>query len=529
MMTPSAHTFTNYWTIGFSGHRVLKNEDEIAAIIADQLQKIRADVVGELAAISSIAVGGDTVFAEQVWNAGIKWIALLPFPEDEFKKDAKFGDEPESVWMKRWERSKESLDKAVVTDIWSPVRDEKSYKDVGINMVDECDILIAVWDGQKAKGPGGTAEIVAYARAQRIPKPVVWIHAETGKVVRKHFPERFIDETYEILSRWKPTKRKEARNAVEDFFNRVDDFASVRINKIRYLEMRVIIYNTVAAFIVGLTLAFRLTQVDWVTASLVAVGFGFFAALLLQWSYQKEIALQARLLAEFCRSLLATWDFPERLTDLYRGNVPQLQHLMRSLLWNRDIERNNREVKTNTPPATAAGKDLTAFTTHYIADRLENPKTGQINYYRKQWRKSAPKVFWYGRAAFVASATAVVAALTLEFLDLPANYNPFPAISNLIVDTGKAEVPHEFPWLDCLGIAAPLVASVFTALVTVNEHKRRAARYQEMEQFLEDAKLRLSNVLTHRAIRRVIIETETALLGENYQWYYYAIDNAAGG
>src|SRR2546425_6011719 len=39
----------------------------------------------------------------------------------------------------------------------------QAYRQVGQYVVDHCDVLIAVWDGQPSRGRGGTAEIVQYA------------------------------------------------------------------------------------------------------------------------------------------------------------------------------------------------------------------------------------------------------------------------------------------------------------------------------------------------------------------------------
>ena len=39
----------------------------------------------------------------------------------------------------------------------------------------QCDVLLAVWDGQEAQGLGGTGEIVA--RARGLGKPVVIVRA----------------------------------------------------------------------------------------------------------------------------------------------------------------------------------------------------------------------------------------------------------------------------------------------------------------------------------------------------------------
>jgi len=41
-------------------------------------------------------------------------------------------------------------------------------------VVDHCDLLIAVWDGEPTSSRGGMAEIIAYAREQNRPILRVW-------------------------------------------------------------------------------------------------------------------------------------------------------------------------------------------------------------------------------------------------------------------------------------------------------------------------------------------------------------------
>jgi hypothetical protein len=49
----------------------------------------------------------------------------------------------------------------------------EAYEQAGQYIVDNCDVLIAPWDGRPAAGRGGTGEIVRYARGGK--RPVVWI------------------------------------------------------------------------------------------------------------------------------------------------------------------------------------------------------------------------------------------------------------------------------------------------------------------------------------------------------------------
>ena len=51
-----------------------------------------------------------------------------------------------------------------------------SYRLAGHSVVNRCDVLIAIWDGQLPNGAGGTGDIVPYAIQQG--RPVLWINSE---------------------------------------------------------------------------------------------------------------------------------------------------------------------------------------------------------------------------------------------------------------------------------------------------------------------------------------------------------------
>ena len=56
-----------------------------------------------------------------------------------------------------------------------------AYAAVGAAVLEHSDLLLAIWDGEEARGRGGTAEVVQ-AAAYRM--PVVWIHPDRGVEVR---------------------------------------------------------------------------------------------------------------------------------------------------------------------------------------------------------------------------------------------------------------------------------------------------------------------------------------------------------
>jgi hypothetical protein len=50
----------------------------------------------------------------------------------------------------------------------------------GRAVVDRSDVLMAVWDGQPARGLAGTADVGAYARERGVPVEVIWPEGATG-------------------------------------------------------------------------------------------------------------------------------------------------------------------------------------------------------------------------------------------------------------------------------------------------------------------------------------------------------------
>ncbi len=54
-----------------------------------------------------------------------------------------------------------------------------AYQQLGAYLVKECDVLVALWDGEGGKDSGGTGEVVEKARASG--RKIYWIYCENGK------------------------------------------------------------------------------------------------------------------------------------------------------------------------------------------------------------------------------------------------------------------------------------------------------------------------------------------------------------
>jgi hypothetical protein len=167
-------------TVGFTGHRHLRHEERIAELLRDVITSLQHEIDGDMIGRSSVASGGDTLFAEACLASSLPWIALLPFSEAEFKNDFSEMD---------WARAKALLGHAARIETVSDAADRPGgYLDCGLATVEGADLMIALWDGKASRGRGGTAEIVAHARL--LHKPLVLIHPESLEVKRERFSER---------------------------------------------------------------------------------------------------------------------------------------------------------------------------------------------------------------------------------------------------------------------------------------------------------------------------------------------------
>ena len=165
------------FVVGFTGHRRVEHQAKIAQVLHEVIGSIQREISGDLIGRFSIASGADTLFAEAWLDSNLKWIALLPFPEAEFKKDFSEAD---------WQRARALLDRAERIETLSNTAERPAgYLHCGLATVDGADLLLALWDGKAARGQGGTAEIVEHARL--VQKPLMLISPDGLEVKRERF------------------------------------------------------------------------------------------------------------------------------------------------------------------------------------------------------------------------------------------------------------------------------------------------------------------------------------------------------
>jgi hypothetical protein len=134
-------------------------------------EKYRQPGGGTLRIISALASGADQWVAEEAINLGFELQSVLPFSRDEYLNDFTVPSEAESY---KYLLSKASavleLDGKIGKDEDGNRKpDSQSYEAVGRGILNQTDLLIAVWDGKDAQGRGGTGQVVREALKNGIP------------------------------------------------------------------------------------------------------------------------------------------------------------------------------------------------------------------------------------------------------------------------------------------------------------------------------------------------------------------------
>lgn len=169
-------------TVGVTGHRpagLLQVDQELLALrvreVLDFLalrfgQSEKRDPAPRL--LSPLAEGADRLVARLALESGWQLVSVLPFPRQDYERDFITSDSrAEFSWF---------LAQAGEVRELGGVREgstgpDQAYAAVGNAVLEGSDLLIALWDGERARGPGGTGEVVDAALARGT--PVIWIDA----------------------------------------------------------------------------------------------------------------------------------------------------------------------------------------------------------------------------------------------------------------------------------------------------------------------------------------------------------------
>ncbi len=159
--------------VGVTGHRTLPYPENAADRLTAGLHNLsrlgaaNADPPASFEVLSALAEGADRLVAGVALSQpGATLVAVLPLPHDDYVEDFHSAD------SRREFEALLARARLVETVPPAPTR-EAAYERAGHWIVEHSDVLVALWDGEPARGQGGTADIVAFA-AERA-QPILWI------------------------------------------------------------------------------------------------------------------------------------------------------------------------------------------------------------------------------------------------------------------------------------------------------------------------------------------------------------------
>jgi hypothetical protein len=475
-----------FHVVGFSGHRQVVNPEAVGAAIGRALEELRREAAGEWITLSSVAEGSDQLFVTQARALGLSWHAILPLPKAEFANDFSPADWP------RVERMLEHAENIrVITENGSR---EEAYLDCGMETVNGSDVLLAVWNGEAARGKGGTGDVVEYATS--LGKPVIVIDANTLEVRRTNFEklERG-DASLTNLNRlpvastgWGDNPFK-APDYIFGFQQKCDHAASKGAPQFRRLIVLTVALHVIATLIAAAGLSFDLHWIALPWMKLLCLAGALGVALLLRHQHHSHHSwVRCRLAAEFCRSGLAAWGLPRAATLFEDLDLPGVRGLTRTLHILHSRSANAQPIA------------MEEFKRIYLEKRIDD----QLSYYRRQEARSLP-LFWRLKRGFWI-ATILALGCTLAYA---------------LAHTAHAAVPK---WMETtifyfFPISLPVIAASLISLISINDLQRRVARYREMQLMLEDSRKRVSFCQTWNSLERIVLKTERALLQEVLEWH----------
>ncbi len=211
----------------------------------------------------------------------------------------------------------------------------------------------------------------------------------------------------------------------------------------------------------------------------------------LRWRGMQKTWARSRLVVEHARSLLATSGCPRMPALQSLATVPAI----RPLRW----------VSHDPPQPTsfAEWRDL------YVRDRVDD----QLQYFHKNQKQAETQ-----RKRLTRWATLLL-DVTLAF-----------AFAGAVI----AFAPHNGDWIRKLGdtrleiilgiagVLMPLGLLLVQVLRNVQDLNRRAARFAQQNEMLQQARARLTSVSSPEPAMEIIEDTERQLLGEVLEWYFHA-------
>jgi hypothetical protein len=516
--------------VGFAGARKLYDAKvhpsivraDFEAKVQEQFQQILDDEVGKLnmgpqlflCGVSSLAIGGDTVFTKACQARGIVVERVfLPQPREEFLKargsDGEDFTEAEQAVARNLLVSSHVIQERVVSD--ASDRHER-FQDVNLEIVRVSDLLVCLVRADQCPKAGGTGEMLELASRRRRPMLEIRIAVKNGAPDltavwhrREDFKRPTLPHDIDNATLPEGTVRDPLPH-IEDYTRGLKNLASGHANwgrKHFMVAAFTIIGAHVAATILAvLALKLHGGAIAWllgVELFLLAVGFNVHQDL--HWTHRVQRWAMSRLAAEVARSVSSIGRFHIEYLFILPF-PPALRPLLRTI----NVLHLRSTAACKAEPWESDGK---AKRDKYVHDRLtstNNPRA-QIKY-NEETRDTAAVRLAIARYTFISGSLGAFGGTLIKLLTV---CDCFP------VDEGTHDTIKSITGF--CAVVLPVIAVAALSLASAFDLEARHANSSEMYDFLLEQRTLLENASSAREYCRLLIETESRLLGETVNWY----------
>ena len=522
--------------IGVTGHRDLADPDALRAPIREAVSRLREMVPVApgaglaLVVVSALAEGGRLVVEELLVGHDARLEVALPLDAEEYAKDFK------TEASKHEFRS--FLARARDSDKWQApdgLDRNEAYERAGRYVVDRCDAVIALWDGEKSRGRGGTAEIVGYALERGV--PIAWVHTKGDPTVTCHLETRraevvkaaagklrkyntgvidsatFGKHERELRKELMPDMAREipidplglSRETVAGwvfpYFIRADILALRYQRRFRRLSWAIFVLAALAVAVVAVQANFW-PKLNWLASFEVVFLVSLLLILLMsRRSRLHDQWISCRFLAERLRS---SYFLAIAGTGDQRGRPARLAYLSDSSeAW---IERALTEVSARRPELDAGSPPV-----RELRDYLNRCWIGsQITY--QEGTSTKQRTF----EERLVHATELLFLLTL----VAAGIHIFESyIFPVTGTTGEQSLNVWEKLLIVVSITVPAVGAAFHGIGTQRQFRRHSERYRRMAGVLAQVQREMADAATLEQVQKVAAETEQIMREENSDWF----------
>jgi hypothetical protein len=502
--------------IGVTGHRTIENPVLLKAAIQSVLPKIQQmapalkNTPVVLSVLSPLAEGADRIIAQEVLKIpGAMLEVILPMEKavyiQDFKTDASKKEFEELIDRARNVRTLSAKESRTV-----------AYEGAGRYIVEQCDVLIALWDGKPAAGRGGTQEIVQYARESHC--PLVWINPDNYSQIQFETIQGLDPRPYHDLDDY---NRK--RINAEEYRTRLNHQIKFFSDHAKQARLPLDQINPVLTYLLR----------HYVRADKLALNYQ-------RNNYRSETLMYAMALAAIIIAAFQVLFFPERPLILISEVALMLGVLVilwicKRRLWHEKwIDYRVLAERLRSALFMAmAGVDVAI---------LKPPRHLSLSYSPKDWIVAAFSSVWCMKPKMMplfSSFEGVKQFLLEAWLEDQLKYHDktsqryhnkhqFMTVSTYflfgltiaaaifhMVNLGNHVVEYAFSFL---AVIFPAIAASISAIKTQRDYLRVSLRSKEMMRHLLELKDRLSRTANPDEFYDIIKETEYTMLHENEDW-----------